>query len=209
MSNNKLAAVLNIHIVFKSTFMMKLFFILFFSCFLGFTNMPSSHLQNRSGYFVCPKEEKNDSAVEPDTGNRYIGSVPDIVIELVSGDYVNLQDFVDHKKYVFIVVWTVQEKLMVNDLFAFDSIAQAYSNKLTVIGLIDGADRNLLNRLKKYNIKSIKGILPKEYMQQLLVKNYPYGMLFSKYGQLLHKEMNKAELLIYLKRHVTISRAKF
>lgn len=137
-------------------------------------------------------------------------SIPDITIQLRSGNNKNLQDFTDCRRYIYITSWPGKQALIIRELRAFDSIAETYKNKLLIVGLLDNGNVKQLNRLiEKYQLKHLKGVIPEGSMQSLSGKAYPYGMLFSKYGKLIKKEMHKGELEVYMKEHVGVERAKF
>ena len=137
-------------------------------------------------------------------------SIPDITIQISSGNNKNLQDFTDCRRYIYITSWPGKQALIIRELKAFDSIAEIYKDKLLIVGLLDNGNVKQLNRLiEKYHLLHLKGVIPEGSMQTLSGKGYPYGMLFSKYGKLIKKEMHKREMEVYMKEHVGVERAKF
>lgn len=137
-------------------------------------------------------------------------SIPDITIQVSSGNNKNLQDFTDCRRYIYITTWPGKQALIIRELRAFDSIAETYKDKLLIVGLLENANVKQLNRLiEKYHLQHLKGVIPESSMQSLSGKGYPYGMLFSKYGKLIKREMHKGELEMYMREHVGVERAKF
>jgi hypothetical protein len=120
-----------------------------------------------------------------------------------------LQDFIDCKKYIYVTFWP-NKTIFIKELKAYDSLASVYKNKLIVIALWNNGNVKQLNRLvKRYQLKSLIGVVAKGALQNEPGKGYPGGMLFSKYGKLINKKMNQAELEMYMKLHVGAERAKF
>lgn len=142
---------------------------------------------------------------------QYLGEpVPDLTIQLASGSNKNLRDFVDNKKYIYITCWPSKQALIIQQLKAYDSIADQYESKLKIIGLLDNGNAKQLSRLiEKYRLKNLNGVIPEGTMQSLPCKGYPYGMLFSVYGRLIKQNMSKDELEHYMSMHITLSKAKF
>ena len=135
--------------------------------------------------------------------------IPDITIQLTSGNNKRLHDFIDCKKYIYITFLENGDARSVEKLKACDRIGEMYKNRLIVIGLMDKGNLKQLNRLiEKYQLRNLIGAIPESSIQTPQEKEAPNGMLFSKYGKLI-KEMDKEELEMYMKKHAVVGRAKF
>ena len=135
--------------------------------------------------------------------------IPDVTIQLTSGNNKHLHDFIDCKKYIYITFLENIPALSVEKLKAYDSIGKIYKSRLTLIVLLSKGNAKQLNRLiEKYQLHYLIGAIPERAMQIPNGKVYPNGMLFSKYGKLI-KEMSREELEMYMKKHVGVERAKF
>lgn len=136
--------------------------------------------------------------------------IPDVRVQLATGEYVQLPKLVDQKRYIFINVWSGKKRIDKYDLQLVDSIAETYKNKLTVIGLLDEGNLIQLNKLvKKYQLKNMQGLVSTDIKKYLKMNRYPYGILFSKTGKLIEAGMNGDALGVYMEKHVSVSRAKF
>jgi hypothetical protein len=136
--------------------------------------------------------------------------IPDITVQLATGEYIQLPKLIDRKKYIFINVWSGTKMIDRLDLRMFDSIAETYKNKLMVIGLLDDGSLVRLNKLiTKYQLKNLQGVVSTDIKKYLKPNEYPCGILFSKTGKLIEAGMNGDALGTYMKKHVSASRAKF
>jgi hypothetical protein len=155
------------------------------------------------------KQELHDTL---DTGyNKWMsGFIPDITVQLVTGEYIRLPELVDQKKYIFITIWPGKKGMDRHDLGTIDSIAGVYKNKLMVIGLLDDGNLVQLTRLiKKYQLKNVKTTRSSDIKKYLNGNKYPYGILFSKTGKVIEMGMSSGTLAAYMEKHLSMSRAKF
>jgi hypothetical protein len=136
--------------------------------------------------------------------------IPDVRVQLATGEHIQLQQLMDQKKYIFINIWLEKKGAGVEDVSVVDSIGEFYKNKLLVIGLLDEANLIQLKRLiKKHRLKSVQGLVSADIKKYLKVNVYPYGILFSKTGKLIDAGMDTKKLAAYMEKHVVMSRAKF
>jgi hypothetical protein len=136
--------------------------------------------------------------------------IPDVRVQLVTGEYIQLQKLIDQKKYIFIHVWSGKKMADKEDTQILDSIAEIYKNKLLVIGLLEDGNLIQLKRLiKKHQLKNVQGLVSPDSKKYLGVNVYPYGILFSKAGKLIEAGMDGMRLGAYMEKHMVISRAKF
>ncbi len=134
--------------------------------------------------------------------------VPDVNLQVATGEYIQLQKLIDCKHYIFINIWTGR-KLDVKRVQTIDSIATIYKNKLLVIDLLDKGSMFQLNRLiRKHQLKNMQGLLPDDMQPYVKNCSYPYGILFSKTGKLIETGMDGGALAMFMEKHVG-RKAKF
>jgi hypothetical protein len=156
------------------------------------------------------REEKLHDTIHTDDTKWMLNFIPDVTVQLVTGEYIQLPKLIDEKKYVFINVWSGRKGIDKDELGIIDSIAGIYKNKLMVIGLLDDGNLIQLNRLiKKYRLKNVQGLVSKGIKSELKADACPYGILFSRTGKLIATGMDGNALAAYLEKHVVVSRAKF
>jgi hypothetical protein len=156
------------------------------------------------------KKTKLHDTLHADDNKLMLNLIPDIIVQLATGETMHLPELIDQKKYIFITIWSGKEGIDKHYLHTVDSIAEIYKNKLMVIELFDDGNLVRLNKLiMEYQLKNLQGVISPDIKKYLRVNAYPYGVLFSKNGKLIETGMNSSTLSAYLEKHVVASRSKF
>jgi thiol-disulfide isomerase/thioredoxin len=113
---------------------------------------------------------------------KVVNIIPNVEFENLSGEKVNLQSFLNIKKYVYIEFWATWCPPCVEGV---DYLNEAINtrNDLIIIALNANEEKNeIKNSLSKYDIKCIQGLSNPLVEKNLHQNGYPYGVLFNKEG---------------------------
>ncbi len=147
---------------------------------------------DRSGAYVSLRPYKGKTMATI----RRFDAMPDVNVELMTGDSMNLKQLVDNKHYVFIRVWWKSCPACIQELPELESLSEKYKDKLTVVKLLDKGDLKQLKELtEKYQLKTKQALANEESNRNLVTNGYPYGVLFGPRGELIEVDVTLSDVV--------------
>ena len=114
-----------------------------------------------------------------------------------SNELVSFSKELNHDKFVFIDIWTSFCQPCIKGLPKLDSINQLYSDKVTIISLLDRDEdcSELPSLMEQYQIKHRVGWSSAKINYEFLLSGYPHGILFDPKGNVVdfvnYKDLEK------------------
>ncbi len=172
-----------------------------------------SNLKNNliveSGKYQYKMELKDEELVELKISKCTTNQISDLLRlnRLTDFQFITINDsiqsineFLNQGKYIFIDIWSVFCSPCLKSFPLLNEIHSKYSDKLTIITLLDRGDKNDLIRISdQFKIQFIQGFSSDDINRELRLNGYPTGLLFDEKGNLVQYNIRAKELLEVIK----------
>jgi thiol-disulfide isomerase/thioredoxin len=182
--------------------------------FIGGVNKSTDKISNRNlikvdsgNYIKVTKIDFNSNKIYYEDqlgelqGANYISvftKMPkDLFYKNASNELIPFSKELNQDKFVFIDIWTSFCQPCIKGLPMLDSISQVYSDKVTIISLLDKDEDHseLLGLIEQYQIKHRVGWSSQKINYEFLLSGYPHGILFDPKGNVVdfisYKDLKK------------------
>jgi thiol-disulfide isomerase/thioredoxin len=182
--------------------------------FIGGVNKSTDKISNRNlikvdsgNYIKVTKIDFNSNKIYYEDqlgefqGDNYISvftKMPkDLFYKNASNELIPFSKELNQDKFVFIDIWTSFCQPCIKGLPRLDSISQVYSDKVTIISLLDKDEDHseLLGLIEQYQIKHRVGWSSQKINYEFLLSGYPHGILFDPKGNVVdfisYKDLKK------------------
>lgn len=157
-----------------------------------------THIDPLGDYLLIEKLNKNST-------KNYIkifDKIPDESFINADSVLLHLKSFCNKGKYTYINILTEFCRPCIKKIPAIDSLSIKYSDKITIISLLDrGNYQDLKNLIKQFNIHSLYGLSNQKINYEINANGYPYGVLFDKEGNVIKEIRFDDELEDFLRTH--------
>lgn len=128
-------------------------------------------------------------------------SMPDLLIESLSGNQEKFADLLEAGKYTFIDFWATWCKGCIEELPQIQAAADQYSDRLKVIGLHCSTVSNerLKNFIQSKKLSWTQKIAPDAVVEQMRISGFPYGILLKPDGKIAAFNIRIEDVIEHLK----------